>query len=282
MCPPRCFFRGPERWKSVDAKSGLYIGCFAALSSTLLQLGCQAGGMGFWHQVPSVIWGSILVVTNARLMWMWKKLSDFGSILLSFLVFTVVPFAKTRILCWRHILKNVWTFNVTMWISRPFFSFLMRNVILNKKLPNKQMFTRYSYFSVNSCTFIPADACYFPTLCYRIWCISKWNSRNIHLLFMWLVLIGSTLLTMWSFELKECGRNFFLWRTVVDAQGFLSWCFVVSTRSRKCLYEGNGFGIFIWLVCKESDYNFLVMSVTLQLSCIWGTKVETLWLSLIS
>ena len=107
-----------------------------------------------------------------------------------------------------------------MWISRSFFSFLMRNVILNKNLPNKQMFTKYSYFSFEPCTYIPADASYFPTLYYRIWCISKWNNRNIHLLFMWLVLIGSTLLTMWSFELKECGRNFFLWHTVVDVQDF--------------------------------------------------------------
>ena len=62
----------------------------------------------------------------------------------------------------------------------------------------------------------------------------------------------------------------------MDAQGFLSWCFVVSTRSRKCLDKGNGFGIFIWLVCKESDYHLLVMSVILKLSYIWGTKAETL------
>ena len=51
---------------------------------------------------------------------------------------TVVPFAKPRILCWRHsftdnTLTNAWTFRLTMRESRSLFSSLLRNVILNKK-----------------------------------------------------------------------------------------------------------------------------------------------------
>jgi len=58
----------------------------------------------------------------------------------------------------------------------------------------------------------------------------------------------------------------------VNAQGFLS--FVMSTKSRK-VYVREMVLEFL-LVCKESDYHFLVMSVTLKLSYIWGTKAETL------
>jgi len=52
--------------------------------------------------------------------------------------------------------------------------------------------------------------------------------------------------------------------------------FCCEHKKQKSLYKGNGFGIFIWLVCKESGYHFLVMSVTLKLSYIWETKAETL------
>ena len=60
---------------------------------------------------------------------------------------TVVPFTKPRILCWRHTFTDntLWQ----MYKSRPLFCLLVTNVILNKKLLNKQILTTHSYFPID-------------------------------------------------------------------------------------------------------------------------------------
>ena len=147
LWPPRCFFRGPKRWKSHSAKTP-----YSPTDSSLVA--------AIWMEVSwtSTIWArlqkwvSSIWLSEDESWWLDSKmLRKFRK-----LSFTIISLVKTRVLCWSHTftnntLSNAWTFRVNMekWLT---VLFHIRNAILNKKLPNKEIFTMYSYFLVDLCT----------------------------------------------------------------------------------------------------------------------------------
>jgi hypothetical protein len=62
----RCFFRGPERWKSLGVQSGLNGVCARHCQAGWYPSGC----LGFQHQVTIFLafWRSLFEVTDAKLM----------------------------------------------------------------------------------------------------------------------------------------------------------------------------------------------------------------------
>jgi hypothetical protein len=84
-----------------------------------------------------------MVVTDAKQMWMCKKLLHSGAArnAQNSMLKTYVP--------WKYIVTIAWTFRLAIWKGRPLFSCLMRNIILNKTLLNKQLFSVYSYFLIS-------------------------------------------------------------------------------------------------------------------------------------
>jgi len=96
--------------------------------------------VAFWHQVTlifSSLWRSVFMVTHTKLMHNFKKLSDNGSI------HKLQNSVLQAYVSWKLVLTNAWTCRENI-----LFSYLIRNVILNKKLSNKQIFTMYFYFPI--------------------------------------------------------------------------------------------------------------------------------------
>ena len=118
----RCFFRGPERWKSLGVQSGLYDVC---VQDTLKQADIRQAVWGFSTKWPSS-WPSEEASWRSQIPNWCRSIRQ---------LLAVFPFTKPRILWWSHTFTDhVVTFRVTVWRSGSFVFFLMTNVILTKKL----------------------------------------------------------------------------------------------------------------------------------------------------
>ena len=129
LWPPRCFFMWAKKmeltWYKVRVVQHIW--------DTPIQIATAKS----WKKVIFV------VVTDAKLMWTCTKLLHSGSAQKAHnsVLKVYVP--------WKYIVTNAWTFRLAIWKGRLLFSCFMRNFILNKTFPNKQLFSAYSYFLIS-------------------------------------------------------------------------------------------------------------------------------------
>jgi hypothetical protein len=145
LWPPRCFFRGPKRWKSLGAKTTI-----AWQMATLSQ-------KFRWVCLKHPSYTPDLAPSDFNLFIPLKKhlegrrcqndveLQEAVSqrFCLQSSESVLKPFIH-----W-HIVANAWTLRMTMWKSEPLFCFLLWNVVLNKRLLIEHIFTVHSYCLTN-------------------------------------------------------------------------------------------------------------------------------------
>jgi len=149
LWPPRCFFRRQESQKVTWCQDAIQINrwqsCCSNLDGSVMNIHHT---VLLWQELTinfSVLWRSILVATDSKMLWKSKKLSFSGSI------------TNLKILCCRltfnnNTVINAYTFSLTTCKNRSLF-FLKRNIIWNKKLSDKEIFTMHSYYpGAHGCT----------------------------------------------------------------------------------------------------------------------------------